>query len=76
LTAQYDAAETLLKEIQAETVAVRAAVDEQSGLVDKAVHNVEDACKEMREGEARTKDEVREIREEVNNIRDMIPTVG
>jgi hypothetical protein len=29
----------------------------------------------MREGESRARDEMREIREEVNNIREMIPKV-
>ncbi|KAI0080111.1 hypothetical protein K474DRAFT_1658377 [Panus rudis PR-1116 ss-1] len=73
LTAQFDAAEALLKEIHAETAAVRAAVDEQREKVDKATQDVEEVVKEMKEGEAKTRDEMREIREEVNNIREMLP---
>ena len=73
LTAQFDAAEALLKEIQAETAAVRAAVVEQKQKVDEATGNVNSAVAEMREGEAKTRDEIREIREEVNTIRDMLP---
>ncbi|KII93575.1 hypothetical protein PLICRDRAFT_49617 [Plicaturopsis crispa FD-325 SS-3] len=73
LTAQFDAAEALLKEIQAETAAVRSAVDEQKEKVDKTTADVEAAVKEMREGEVKTRDEMREVREEVNNIRDMLP---
>ncbi|KAH6917316.1 hypothetical protein BKA70DRAFT_1178135 [Coprinopsis sp. MPI-PUGE-AT-0042] len=73
LTAQFDAAEALLKEIQAETAAVRAAVVEQKQKVDEATENVNSAVAEMREGEAKTRDEIREIRDEVNTIREMLP---
>lgn len=31
--------------------------------------------KDMREGEVRTRDEMREIRQEVDNVRDMLPKV-
>jgi peroxin-14 len=75
LTAQFDAAEALLKEIQAETTSVRAAVEEQKERVDKASKDVEAVVVEMREGETRTRDEMREIRDEVENIREMLPKV-
>ncbi|KAH9847355.1 peroxisomal membrane anchor protein conserved region-domain-containing protein [Lenzites betulinus] len=73
MTAQFDAAEALLKEIQAETAAVRVAVDEQNEKVAKVTADVESAVKDMREGEARTRDEMREIREEVSTVREMLP---
>ncbi|KAH9982468.1 hypothetical protein BGW80DRAFT_1263445 [Lactifluus volemus] len=73
LTAQFDAAEALLKEISAETSAIKTAVESQQEKVDKATADVEGAVQQMREGEARARDEMREIREEVNNIREMIP---
>ena len=73
MTAQFDAAEALLKEIQAETAAVRTAVEEQKDRVEKATEEVESMVKEMREGELKTRDEMREIREEVDNIREMLP---
>ncbi|KAI0375364.1 hypothetical protein BV20DRAFT_960489 [Pilatotrama ljubarskyi] len=73
MTAQFDAAEALLKEIQAETAAVRSAVEEQKEKVSKVTEEVENAVKDMREGEARTRDEMREIREEVNTVREMLP---
>lgn len=76
LTAQFDAAEALLREIQAETVSVRTAVEEQKEKVDQATKDVEAAVADMREGEARTRDEMREIRDEVGNIHDMLPKVG
>jgi len=73
LSAQFDAAEALLKEIQAETAAVRAAVEEQKEKIDTTTQHVDDVVKEMREGDIQTRDEMREIREEVNNIREMLP---
>ncbi|KAI0704949.1 hypothetical protein BC835DRAFT_1403872 [Cytidiella melzeri] len=73
LTAQFDAAEALLKEIQAETSAVRAAVEEQREKIDKTTSDVDAAVKEMREGESKTREELASIREEVNTVRDMLP---
>ena len=75
LTAQFDAAEALLKEIQAETTAVKVAVEEQRNHVEKVTQEVEAAVKEMRESEVKTRDEMREIRSEVTNIHDMLPKV-
>jgi len=75
MTAQFDAAEVLLKQIHAETAAVRAAVEKQKEKVDKTTEDVDVAVKEMREGENKTRDEMREIRDEVNNIREMLPKV-
>lgn len=76
MTAQFDAAEALLKEIQVETAAVRTAVEEQSEKVAKVTQEVEGVVKNMRDGEVRTRDEMREIREEVNNVREMLPKVS
>lgn len=75
LTQQFDAAEALLKEIQAETNAVRLAVEEQKEKVDKTTEEVEAVVKEMRENEGKTRNELREIRDEVQNVRDMLPKV-
>jgi len=75
LTAQFDAAEALLKEIQADTAAVRSAVEEQKEKVDKTTEDVEAVVKEMRDGESKTRGEIREIRDEVNNVREMLPKV-
>ena len=75
MSAQFDAAEALLKEIQAETAAVRTAVEEQNERVTRVTQDVEAAVKDMRDSETRTRDEMREIREEVNNVREMLPRV-
>jgi len=73
LTAQFDAAEALLREIQAETAAVKTAVEEQREKVVKTTEDVQSVVKEMRDGEVKTRDEMREIREEITNIREMLP---
>lgn len=65
----------MLKEIQAETAAVRTAVEEQREKVDKTTADVEAVVQEMREGEVKTRDEMREIRDEIDNIREMLPKV-
>ena len=75
LTAQFDAAEALLKEIQTETAAVKVAVEEQRSHVEKVTQDVEAAVKEMRESEVKTRDEMQEIRSEVTNIHEMLPKV-
>nr|GAT54916.1 predicted protein [Mycena chlorophos] len=73
LTAQFDAAEALLKEIQAESAAVRVAVDAQKERIDETTKNVDAMVQEMRDGDAKTRDEMREIRDEINSIREMLP---
>ncbi|KAJ6575196.1 hypothetical protein B0H19DRAFT_1208639 [Mycena capillaripes] len=73
LTAQFDAAEALLKEIQAESAAVRATVEAQKEQIDQTTKNVDAMVKEVHDGEAKTRDEMREIREEINSIREMLP---
>ncbi|KAF9015230.1 hypothetical protein BDQ17DRAFT_1340702 [Cyathus striatus] len=73
LNAQFDAAETLLKEIQNETAAVRAAVEEQKEKIERATQEVNDVVADMRQGEIKVRDEMRELREEINTIRDMLP---
>lgn len=76
MAAQFDAAEALLKEIQAETAAVRVAVEEQNEKVTKVTEEVANVVKDMRESEAHTRNEMREIREEVNTVREMLPKVS
>lgn len=75
LAKQFDEAEALLREIQAETAAVRAAMENQKEQVEKATKEIDELVGEMRKGELKTRDEMREIREEINNIRDMMPKV-
>lgn len=73
LTAQFEAAEQILKEMQAETQAMKATLEEQREKVDTAVQEVTEAVEEMRKGETEVRDEMREIRAEVNNMQEMLP---
>ena len=50
-------------------------MENQQEKIDKATANVDAAVQQMKEGELRARSEIREIREEVNNIREMIPKV-
>jgi len=50
-------------------------VENQQEKVDKATADVEATVQQMKEGESKARNEMREIREEVNNIREMIPKV-
>ncbi|CAE6521817.1 unnamed protein product [Rhizoctonia solani] len=73
LTAQFDEAAALLKQIQEETVNARDAVQQQQEAVDSAIEQVRDVMSELRAGEERSQNEMREIRSEVDTIRDMLP---
>lgn len=75
LTAQFDAAEKLLKEIEAETQAMKTNLEGQRLKVEAAVEDVTAAVAEMRKGEAEVRDEMREIRSEVNGMQEMLPKV-
>lgn len=55
--------------------AVRKAVDEQKLVVEQTTQDIDACVKEMRDGEAKTRDEMREIRDEVASIREMLPKV-
>jgi hypothetical protein len=76
LTAQFDAAEALLKEIKAETTTVKDAVAAQQEQVEKATSDVQTAVQEMRDNEASTRDALRDIRAEVDSVREMLPKVN
>ncbi|QRV76301.1 peroxisomal membrane anchor protein (Pex14) [Ceratobasidium sp. AG-Ba] len=73
LNAQFDEAAALLKQIQEETVAAQTAVQEQQKAVDSAVEEVKTVMEQLRKGEESSRDQMREIRSEVDNIREMLP---
>jgi peroxin-14 len=75
LAAKYDEAAALLETLQADTAAVRADVAEQSRKVDEGLGGVKDAVREVRLKEERRDEEMREIRLEVDSVRDMLPKV-
>ncbi|CAE6375506.1 peroxisomal membrane anchor protein (Pex14p) conserved region domain-containing protein [Rhizoctonia solani AG-1 IA] len=73
LTAQFDEAATLLKQIQDDTVNARTAVQQQQQAIDSAIAQVKNVMSELRTGEEKSQNEIREIRSEVDTIRDMLP---
>ena len=76
LTAQFDTAEALLKEMQASTANMHNQLETQRVRVDAVVDNLNQAVEEMRSGEQEVRDEMREIRTEVNNMQQMLPKVS
>ncbi|CAE7146871.1 unnamed protein product [Rhizoctonia solani] len=73
LTTQFDEAAALLKQIQEDTVNARDAVQQQQQAVDTAIEQVKNVMSELRAGEEKSQNEMREIRSEVDTIRDMLP---
>lgn len=76
LTAQFDAAEALLKEMQASTVDMHNHLETQRVKVDAVVDDLNRAVEEMKSGEQEVRDEMREIRGEVNSMQQMLPKVS
>jgi peroxin-14 len=75
LTAQFDEIAKLVTSIESDTSSQRTLLDEQREKVDGALDKLQIAIRETKDAEARTKADLREIREEVNNVRDMLPKV-
>ncbi|KDQ11606.1 hypothetical protein BOTBODRAFT_57362 [Botryobasidium botryosum FD-172 SS1] len=73
LAAQFDAAEALLKEIQESTTASREAAEEQKAQVDAAIAGVEKAVEDIKEGERRAQQELAELKDEVESVKDLLP---
>jgi len=65
----------LVASIESETSAQRTALDVQREKVDDAIDKLQLAINETRDAEAQTKADLRDIREEVNNVREMLPKV-
>lgn len=76
LNAQFDAIEQRLKDIHADCEAVRRASDKQQERLAGLADQVESNLNAVQENERRNRDELREIREEVDIIRDMLPKVN
>ena len=76
LTAQFDAAEALLKEMQASTADMQSQLETQRVKVDAVVDNLNRAVEEMRGGEQVVREEMQEIRVEMYNMQQMLPKVS
>ncbi|TFK57210.1 hypothetical protein OE88DRAFT_1803799 [Heliocybe sulcata] len=73
LQAAFDSAEVMLKEIQAETAAVRAGMEETKTEVSRTTDKVNAMVQDIEVAQSKAKDEMRGIRDEVQNIREMLP---
>jgi len=76
LTEQYDEAARLLQELQDQTTKLQTSVEEDRGRVVKVVDEVEEAVRSVREGEEQWREEMREIRGEVESVRELVPRVS
>ncbi|KAG8911208.1 peroxisomal membrane protein pex14 [Tulasnella sp. 417] len=73
LEAQFDAISKQLADLQAEADAQRKIVEESRDEVSKVVSDVDAALRELKLEEERAKLELKEIREEVGNVRELVP---
>ncbi|GAA98833.1 uncharacterized protein L969DRAFT_95511 [Mixia osmundae IAM 14324] len=73
LTAKYDEAAAVLSSLEADTEALKSAFDEQSAKLDVTVKEVTVAVKAIKEKEEEREDDMRQIRDEIDAIKDMIP---
>jgi peroxin-14 len=73
LDAQFEAIEHKLRDIQDNCDATRRAAETQRERISAIADQVESNLAVVKEGERRNRDELREIREEVDIIREMLP---
>ncbi|KAL7420885.1 peroxisomal membrane protein pex14 [Cryptotrichosporon argae] len=73
LTEQYDRAASLLSTIEARADALTEHVRAEHAKVDRAVEDVEDAVRAVRAGEDRWREDLRDVRAEVDGIRELVP---
>ncbi|WVQ72715.1 hypothetical protein IAR50_002275 [Cryptococcus sp. DSM 104548] len=73
LTSQYDEATRLLGELQTETTKLQTNIEADRERVDTVVGDVEDALRSLRDGEERWRGEMRDIRGEVESVRELVP---
>ncbi|ODN77776.1 hypothetical protein L202_04906 [Cryptococcus amylolentus CBS 6039] len=73
LTSQYDEATRLLGELQSETTKLQTNIEADKERVNTVVGDVEDALQSLRDGEERWRGEMRDIRGEVESVRELVP---
>lgn len=75
LAAQFDAVAALVADMQAESAATRHAADKQRADVERAAADVEAVVHEIRMTESKAENELRELRIEVDAVRELLPKV-
>lgn len=73
LTSKYDEATRLLNELTEETTKVQASIEEDREKVNQVVEEVEGAVKGLKAGEERWRDEMRDMRGEVESLKELVP---
>ncbi|KZW02611.1 hypothetical protein EXIGLDRAFT_829141 [Exidia glandulosa HHB12029] len=73
LAAQFDAVAALVADMQAESNSTRTAVEKQRADVERVTEEVEEAVRDLRLAESKAENELREIRMEVDAIKDLLP---
>lgn len=76
LSQQYDEAAKLLSELSTHTTALQQGLEGDRERVNKVVEEVEEAVKAVRGNEERWRDEMREVRGEVESVRELVPKVS
>lgn len=73
LAEQYDAAQAALDELREQTTALTSAAEAERERVSAALDEVEAAAKTVKEAEARWRDDMREVRGEVESVKELVP---
>ncbi|WVF67869.1 hypothetical protein IAT40_002630 [Kwoniella sp. CBS 6097] len=73
LTSAYDEASKLLSDLSEQTNKLQSSIEEDREKVNSVVSEVEDALKNVKDGEERWREELRDIRSEVESVRELVP---
>ncbi|GMK59191.1 hypothetical protein CspeluHIS016_0702060 [Cutaneotrichosporon spelunceum] len=73
LAEQYDAAQAALDDLKKQTEELTNSAEEERTRVAAALDDVEAAAKAVRDAEARWRDDMREVRGEVESVRELVP---
>lgn len=76
LTEQFDEAQRLLNELQAQTTTLQSSIESDRERVGSVVEEVEQALQSVRDGEEKWREEMRDVRSEVESVRDLVPKVS
>ncbi|EIW69314.1 hypothetical protein TREMEDRAFT_30508 [Tremella mesenterica DSM 1558] len=73
LSDQYSSVQSALEELSTRTSDLQISLDEDRSRVNSVIGQAEDAVKAVQEGEKRWRDDLREMRGEVDGIRELVP---
>lgn len=76
MTEQYDAAQSLLDELTKSTRTLQEGLEGDRDRINGIVEEVEGAVRSVKDNEERWREEMREVRGEVESVRDLVPKVS